>query len=325
MLIIKDELSGWLGAMNQYKQGGKGADRQFWLSAHTNQSISVDRKSSDEPVIVPHPFVGIVGGIQPEVLPDFGKDRGDGLIDRFLATYPAPRVGKWTDDEISEKVEEEYAETVNALYKLRHANEDEDPFPSRVRMTDEAKAVWVAEYDRLHAELESPGFPQRLRPAWGKLEAYLARLALIMAMTRIAELTNLGQTGIEEVVTAEDMNGAAQLLAYFKNHVRRVYTGLYGDSPADRLAADLRDFLIAQGGSWEGIASELHETLISEHKPERPEDLAKAVRGIAKRSPLLQLEDLKRTQDRRPFRLTLRNAVIAVSAVMDDGFAGGGA
>jgi hypothetical protein len=114
------------------------------------------------------------------------------------------------------------------------------------------------------------------------------------------------------------MAGAAQLLAYFKNHVRRVYTGLYGDSPSDRLAADLRDFLVSEGGSWEGIASELHEELISDHKPERPEDLAKAVRGIAKRSPLLKLENLKRTQDRRPFRLTLRNAVIADSAVMPD-------
>jgi hypothetical protein len=31
---------------------------------------------------------------------------------------------------------------------------------------------------------------------------------------------------------------------------------------------------------------------------------------------LLQLEDLKRTQDRRPFRLTLRNAVIADIAVI---------
>ena len=260
------------------------------------------------------PFVSIIGGIQPEVLPDFGKDRGDGLIDRFIPVYPKPRVGRWTDDEISDHVREEYARSLSSLYKLRHANDEEDPFPSRVGMTSEAKAIFVAEYNRLHDELESPGFPQRLRPAWGKLEAYLARFALILAMTRVAELE--GQVGIAEYVTRDDMAGAAKLLAYFKNHVRRVYTGLYGDSPSDRLAADLRDFLISEGGSWEGIASELHKALVSDYKPERPEDLAKAVRGIAKRSPVLQLEDLKRTQDRRPFRLTLKNAVIADIAVM---------
>lgn len=323
LLIIKDELSGWLGAMNQYKQGGKGADRQFWLSVHTNQPVSVDRKSSDEPVIVGRPFVSVIGGIQPEVLPDFGKDRGDGLIDRFIPVYPKPRVGRWTDDEISDHVREEYANTLSNLYKLRHANDEEDPFPSRVGMTSEAKALFVAEYNKLHDELESPGFPQRLRPAWGKLEAYLARFALILAITRLAEVENPSRA---ETVTREDMAGAAKLLAYFKNHVRRVYTGLYGDSPSDRLAADLRDFLITAGGSWEGIASELHDALVSDYKPERPEDLAKAIRAIAKRSPLLDLEDLKRTQDRRPFRLTLKSAVIADIAVMaDDGFAGGGA
>jgi hypothetical protein len=315
ILITKDELSGWLGSMNQYKQGGKGADRQFWLSVHTNQPVSVDRKSSDEPVIVPHPWVSVIGGIQPEVLPDFGKDRGDGLIDRFIPVYPKPRVGRWSDDEITDHVREKYASTIKSLYKLRHANDDEDPLPSRVPMTHEAKALFVAAYNRLHDELEAPGFPQRLRPAWGKLEAYLARVALILAMTRIVEQVNQGQAGMAEVVSREDMTRAIKLLAYFKNHVRRVYTGLYGDSPSDRLAADLRDFLIAEGGFWEGIASELHADLPSDHKPGRPEDLAKAIRGIAKRSPLLQLEDLKRTQDRRPFRLTLRNAVIADIAV----------
>ncbi len=250
VLITKDELSGWLGSMNQYKSGGKGADRQFWLSVHTNQPVSVDRKSSEEPVIVARPFVSVIGGIQPEVLPDFGKDRGDGLIDRFIPVYPKPRVGRWTDDEISDPVRDGYARTLNSLYKLRHANDEEDPFPSRVHMSDEAKAVFVSEYDKLHEELESPGFPQRLRPAWGKLEAYLARFALIIAMTRVTELGDMGQTVVAENVTRDDVAGAVALLAYFKNHVRRVYTGLYGDSPADRLADDIRSFLIDKGNIW---------------------------------------------------------------------------
>ncbi len=315
LLITKDELSGWLGAMNQYKQGGKGADRQFWLSVHTNQPVAVDRKSSDEPVIVVRPFVSVIGGIQPEVLPDFGKDRGDGLIDRFIPVYPKPRVGKWTDDEISDPARDGYARIVGSLYKLRHVNDDDDPFPSKVHMTGGAKALFVEAYNGLHEELESPGFPQRLRPAWGKLEAYLARFALILAMARIAELEDQGQGGLAERVTREDMVGAVELLAYFKNHVRRVYTGLYGDSPSDRLAADLRDFLISEGGSWEGIASELHDALISDHKLERPEDLSKAVRAICKRTPTLTFEELKRTKTARPFRLTLENAVTAVTAV----------
>jgi hypothetical protein len=320
LLIIKDELSGWLGSMNQYKQGGKGADRQFWLSVHTNQPVAVDRKSSVEPVIVAHPWVSVIGGIQPEVLPDFGKDRGDGLIDRFIPVYPKPRVGRWTDDEVSDHVAEEYKRTISSLYKLRHANEEEDPFPSRVPMTSEAKAVFVAEYNRLHDELEAPGFPQRLRPAWGKLEAYFARFALILAMARMAELSDSDDSDdsvfrkYEEKVIREDMLGAAQLLAYFKNHVRRVYTGLYGDNASDKLAADLRDFLISVGGTWNGTATDLHGALASDYKPERPEDLSKAVRALCKRTPALTFEELQRTKKARPFRLTLENAVTADTA-----------
>ncbi|MDP8952503.1 MAG: YfjI family protein, partial [Actinomycetota bacterium] len=174
-----------------------------------------------------------------------------------------------------------------------------------------AKALFVQQYDALHVELESPGFPQRLRPAWGKLEAYLARFALILAMTRIAELEEMGG-GPREEVAREDMEGAARLLAYFKNHARRVFTGLYGDSASDNLAADLRDFLIEHGGRWEGSAKELQESLVSDHKPERPADFSKVIRAISKRSPLLEFEELPRTPaGYRPFRLTLRIADIA--------------
>jgi putative DNA primase/helicase len=315
VLVAKDELSGWLGGMNQYKQGGKGADRQFWLSTHANEPILVDRKSVEEPVLVPRPWVSISGGIQPEVLPDFGKGRGDGLMDRFVFAYPAPLVSRWSDDEISDDARDGYAATIKSLYSLHHASDGEgDPFPSRVRMTDGAKKLFVAEYDKLHEEHEDPGFPQRLRPTWGKLEAYLARLALILAMARVAELAAEGRQVCEEV-TREDMAGAIKLLRYFKNHARRVYTGLYGESTSDKLAADLRDFLVSNGGTWEGTASELHEALDSDHKPQRPEDLSKAVRAVAKRSSHLRLENLKRSEHRRPFRLALKNAVIADSAV----------
>ncbi len=312
--LIKDELSGWLGSMDQYKQGGKGGDRQKWLQIHTNRPISVDRKSSEEPVIIPRPFVSIFGGIQPEVLPDFGKDRGDGLLDRFVAAYPAPMVGRWADDEISDEAREGYKALIDALYRLEPAEHEGDEFASTVAMRDEGKAVFVREYNRLHEELETPGFPQRLRPVYGKLEGYLARFALILAMARRAEARTTGGATMERV-GREDVEGAAALIFYFKNHARRVYTGLYADSTVDNLAADIRSFLIDKENLWEGTASELQSAFESEYKPARPEDLAKSVRAIAKRSPLLRFENLKRTETRRAFRLTLENAVIADIAV----------
>ncbi len=313
--LTKDELSSWIASMNQYKAGGKGSDRQFWLSVHTNQPIAVDRKTSDRPVIVAHPFVSIIGGIQPAVLPDFGQDRGDGLMERFVFAYPEHRPSRWTEEEVEDETIEAYAATINALYRLEHADAGDGPFPSRVPMTPGAKALFIEEYNALHEEIEAPGFPQRLRPAFGKLEAYLARLALILAMTRLAasNASNASNFSKEEV-TEEDMRGAVRLLGYFKNHARRVYVGLYGSSPAERLEGDLKDFLVSCGGTWEGTAPDLYGALDSDYKPERPEDLAKVVRAISKRSPLLRLEILPRKDNRRPFRLTLENAGSAGSA-----------
>ena len=70
---VKDELTGLVRGMDQYKQGGKGSDRQFYLSAWSNSPTTVDRKNRDEPIIVAHPFFSLIGGIQPDVLSDLGS------------------------------------------------------------------------------------------------------------------------------------------------------------------------------------------------------------------------------------------------------------
>ena len=95
-----------------------------------------------------------------------------------------------------------------------------------------------------------------------------------------------------------------------------MYTGLYADSSVDRLKYDMSTYLIDKGNIWEGTASELHHAFKSEYKPARPEDLAKAVRAMAKHSSSLRFEDLKRTRDGRSFRLTLGIADIADIAVI---------
>src|SRR5215207_1954304 len=63
VLIYKDELTGWVRSHDQYKAGGKGADRQHWLSVWSNQAIVVDRKGRQgDPTYVERPWVSLVGG-----------------------------------------------------------------------------------------------------------------------------------------------------------------------------------------------------------------------------------------------------------------------
>src|SRR5262249_57727938 len=64
VVMIRDELAAWVTSANQYK-GGRGTDRQFWLSNWAGVAATVDRKQQAAPIIIPHPFVSVVGGIPP--------------------------------------------------------------------------------------------------------------------------------------------------------------------------------------------------------------------------------------------------------------------
>jgi len=92
LLLLRDELSGWLGGMGRYS-GAADGDRAFWISAHGGRRWMPDRvKDGDAGVVVPHLTFGVVGTIQPDRVASLlmaGDD--DGLAARFLYAWPAPR------------------------------------------------------------------------------------------------------------------------------------------------------------------------------------------------------------------------------------------
>ncbi len=88
VISTRDELSGWMGGMDRYSNGG---DRPFWLEAFGGRAYTVDRKSNPEPVVVDHLSVAVLGGTQPDKLDSLLVNADDdGLLARFLTIYPAP-------------------------------------------------------------------------------------------------------------------------------------------------------------------------------------------------------------------------------------------
>ncbi len=93
---VRDELIGWVRSMNQYREGGQGADQQFWLSAWSGVSTTTDRKGTHEqgPLRVRRPFMSVLGGLTPDKLPTLRGDKPrqrveqDGFMDRLLLVYP---------------------------------------------------------------------------------------------------------------------------------------------------------------------------------------------------------------------------------------------
>ena len=290
LLVHKDELTGWVRSMDQYK-GGKGSDRQHWLSFWSTDEVVVDRKSRQgEPIIVARPFVSLFGGIQPAMLSELGAAGSleDGLMDRFLFCYPAPRHVRFTEDEVSPEAEEHYAALYRALSELRlPVDRHGDPNPKPLKLSSEAKSLFAKAVDSLGAEVLEPGFPGRLEGTWSKLRGYLARLSLVIAVCRCAQ-----SPAWEERVELGDVEAATKLLGYFKAHARRVYAELSAPDPLELLAAELRDLLEETGGRWEGSATELYQALEEREAaslPDRPEELSKLALRIGERSVALEV------------------------------------
>ena len=104
LMLGRDELSGWIGSFDRYTGKGKAsADAASWLSMHSAESITVDRKSGDPRTIhVPHAAVCISGGIQPDILARAltPEHRECGLAARLLLAYPPRRVKRWTEADV---------------------------------------------------------------------------------------------------------------------------------------------------------------------------------------------------------------------------------
>jgi hypothetical protein len=225
LLVTKDELSGLMGSLNQYRSG-KGADRQILLSVWSGQPFIVDRKGNIDgiPIRVPHPFLGIVGGVQPELLGELNesKNRNDGFVDRILFAYPDPvPKGGWTDDGVPNETKVDWAEIVKRLWERPLIPTEGRLCPFVVKFTPEAKVLWRGWFNSHHDEQNADDFPDWLRGPWAKFDQYAARIALTLHMLRWSADPMRSEAVIPDV-GAESMRDAVRLVDYLKHQTRRV-------------------------------------------------------------------------------------------------------
>ena len=98
LLVIRDELAGWLN-FDKYGSGGgngKGGEAAKWLEMFGGRELVVDRATKPT-IYVPHAAVSIIGGIQPGIMARYmGQEhRDNGLLARMLLAiaFPAHLVG----------------------------------------------------------------------------------------------------------------------------------------------------------------------------------------------------------------------------------------
>lgn len=246
VLVVRDEITALFAGMNQYKAGGKGSDRQFYLSAWSGAAVVVDRKTQADqvPAFVASPFLSILGGMTPGMLSELreGRSREDGMIDRFLFAFPERTIVRWNDWVVDYELALEWEQAIRRLHsRVLPILEDGRAAPVITGLSPIAVDVWVEWHDSHCEEADGLDFPPCLRGAWAKMRAYTARFALILEYLAWAYDPTSQQDDVR-VVSPDSMVKAIRLAEYFKSHTRVVRT-LLDSHTADRLGENARAIL----------------------------------------------------------------------------------
>jgi hypothetical protein len=190
ILVKRDELAGWIGAMERYHAGkGAAADRAVWLQAFDGGPYNVDRIVRGE-IFVPNLSAAVMGGIQPARLAELDGLTTDGLLQRFLPVVMG--AATLAQDTVTNCLGYD-----NFVKQLLHAT------PSTLQMNDAALECMGELRENIHeivtvTEGLISGFPTFV----GKLPGYAGRLALILHM---AEHPEYGHTRRVEAKTVENV------------------------------------------------------------------------------------------------------------------------
>jgi len=248
LLLSRDELAGWLGSFDRYANRKSGSDEANWLSMHSGEAMTVDRRAGNPRTIyVPMASVSVCGGIQPAVLRRaLGTEHWEsGLTARLLLACPPRHPKQWTEADIDPESEGQIGSLLDRLYELQPAAGDDGQVdPVVIDLTPEAKAAWTA-YFNANAQ-EQCDLSGDLAAAWSKLEESPARLALIVHFTRSA--ANDPTLKRSDAVDAASMAAGIKLAEWFKHETRRVYAML-SETEEQRDQRRLMEFVERKGGA----------------------------------------------------------------------------
>ena len=244
LLVARDELAGWIGSFNQYKQG-QGGDVAHWLELHRAGSLLVDRKTGDKTTMhVPRAAVCIAGGIQPQTLGRcLTREFFDnGLAARLLLAMPPKRAKQWREADIDETTMQAVTNLFDELLKLAPTPDlDGDPQPADVELDAGAKAAWIEFYNE-HAQ-EQAELDSELSAAWSKLEGYGARFALVVHCVRQVTERDVDPWRVDK----ESIAAGVAVARWFGHEAKRVYATLT-DGGVENQDRELVNWIEMRGG-----------------------------------------------------------------------------
>jgi hypothetical protein len=246
LLLVRDELAGWVGSFDQYKSGGRGgSDTAHWLTIYGARDLLVDRKGTERRTIyVRRAAVSIVGGIQPGTLVRvFGQRHfEDGLAARLLLAMPPRQPKQWTEAEIDEALDQRIGRLFDRLYEIEPARDANDqPEPVVVGMSAAGKAAWI-EFYNAHAQRQADATGEQAA-ALSKIEGAAARLALVLHCVREAA----GDRTVSSSLDDQDVSSGVALALWYADEAERVYSVLQ-ETDDGKLRRQVVELISRNGG-----------------------------------------------------------------------------
>lgn len=203
--VFVDELKGWLSSFNQYR--GKGGDQEQWLSIFSGVPVVVNRKTHDEIPFIPNPFVGVIGGIQPRVLPKlFGGDRMDNGFFHRLLFVPDSNEGDpllWMPGDLPSSAGEEWEQFIKKILNMGgYFDSSVQVETKEYQLSDDANEYICGWQNKI--ENKNTEEPEYLTEIFRKIQTYCLRFALVIHTMREAagEIDESTTIGVESVVFA---------------------------------------------------------------------------------------------------------------------------
>jgi len=217
VLLLRDELSGWLAILD--RQGREG-ERAFFLEAWNGDNpFTIDRIGRGS-IHVPACCVSLVGGIQPARLRQYldealnNTERNDGLFQRFqILVWPDFKSGWQLVDRPANA--EAAARAARVYESLAELSSDA---PLRLKFHTAAQELFYAFWAELEVKVRGGNLHPAFTSHLSKYRSLMPSLGLLFELADSAE--RLGE------VTAVSLPHARQAAAwceYLESHAARIY------------------------------------------------------------------------------------------------------
>ena len=214
-----DELNGWFGSFNRYHKSG--SDEEQWLSLYSGDSIVVNRKTLDDVISVPDPFVCVIGSIQPNVLIKCfkGQKTDNGFLFRilFVENSSDGAAVLWNDEDLPSNAGEEWNNfLMNILYSSKQIEDNE----TIAEYTFDEQAWSLIRHWQNDKEIEfSNNGEDHIIAIFRKIQDYALRFCLpIQVMREIS-----GEAKESRKIDGISVARAISLAEYFLENAKNVY------------------------------------------------------------------------------------------------------